>query len=245
MFTKHYNTGSVIVIEADLKKKILTLLREDEEFRLAVAGLLGLDEILRRLDRNDQRILELIQTLSNFIREQEKRWEENNKRWEENNRRWEEAYKRFEAIELELKRLREDMNRLYARVDSLEKRIIAIGARWGYESEETFREAMRGIVEELLGTVSVSKWIYYDEEGVVFGYPSQVEADLLIKDKVHIIVEIKSSVSAGDVAKLWRIGNLYQRVTGIKPRLVIVSPFIDQRALEVAEKLKIEIYTKP
>jgi len=32
---------------ADLKAEILELLREDVEFRYAVAGMLGLDEILR------------------------------------------------------------------------------------------------------------------------------------------------------------------------------------------------------
>jgi hypothetical protein len=31
---------------------MLKMLKEDEEFRYAVAGLLGLEEILKRLDRN-------------------------------------------------------------------------------------------------------------------------------------------------------------------------------------------------
>jgi len=35
--------------EAELKAKMLELLRTDEEFRLAVAGLLGLDEALRAI----------------------------------------------------------------------------------------------------------------------------------------------------------------------------------------------------
>jgi len=45
------------------------------------------------------------------------------------------------------------------------------------------------------------------------------------------------------VAKLWRIGNLYMRVTGVKPRLVIVAPFIDEKGLEVAKRLGVEVYT--
>jgi uncharacterized phage-like protein YoqJ len=79
----------------ELKKKILKLLREDEEFRLAVAGLLGMDTILRELKK-------LREDFQSFVREQEKRWEEEARRWEENNKRWEEAYKRFEAIEKKL-----------------------------------------------------------------------------------------------------------------------------------------------
>jgi hypothetical protein len=42
-----------------LKSRILRLLKEDEEFRYAVAGLLGLEEILKRLDRNEQELVRL------------------------------------------------------------------------------------------------------------------------------------------------------------------------------------------
>ncbi|MEM1646640.1 MAG: hypothetical protein QXL96_12475 [Ignisphaera sp.] len=35
-----------------LKKNFLHLLEEDEEFRYTVAGLIGLDEILKKLDRH-------------------------------------------------------------------------------------------------------------------------------------------------------------------------------------------------
>jgi len=69
----------------ELKKKILRLLREDEEFKLAVAGLLGFDTILNELKK-------LREDFQHFVREQERRWEENSKRWEEANscrRMWE------------------------------------------------------------------------------------------------------------------------------------------------------------
>lgn len=68
---------------AEFKKKILRLLREDEEFRLAVVGLLVLDTV----------IIELKKLREDFLlsmRDQEKRWEKRNRRWDENNRRWEE-----------------------------------------------------------------------------------------------------------------------------------------------------------
>jgi DNA repair exonuclease SbcCD ATPase subunit len=88
---------------AELKKMFLRLLREDEEFRLAVAGLIGFEELLKRFERHEEelkRVWEAIeklrQDLHMFMKEQEKRWEENNKRWEENNRRWEENNKKWE-----------------------------------------------------------------------------------------------------------------------------------------------------
>jgi hypothetical protein len=90
---------SFMAIDARLKQRILKLLKSDEEFRLAVASILGLDTILSELKS-------LEKTFLIFIKYQERRWEENNKRWKE-------ASKRFEAIESELKRLKENFNRFY------------------------------------------------------------------------------------------------------------------------------------
>ncbi len=242
----------------ELKKKILRLLREDEEFKLAVAGLLGFDTILNELKK-------LREDFQHFMREQERRWEENNKRWEEqakrweeeakrweeNNKRWEEAYKRFEAIERKLlehdKRFEVIERKLLEhdrRFNSLMRRITAIGARWGIHSETAFRRAMRGIIEEILGKGRVEKWVYFDEAGEVYGYPSQVEVDVLIKNGLHILVEVKASASIGDVSTLWRKGKLYEKVTGVKPRLVIITPFIDKNARETAVKQGVEVYTR-
>jgi hypothetical protein len=216
-------------------------LKSDEEFRLAVAGLLGLDTVISELKK-------LREDFQVFVKEQEKRWEENN-------RRWEGAYKRFEAIESEIRRLweaveklREDFNKLYEsvmkRMDSFERRLMALGARWGIESEDAFRNAMRGVIEELLGVAKVEKWRYYDERGEVLGYPSWIEVVVTIKDQIHVLLEVKSSASGAEVSKLWRIGKLYERVVGVRPRLVLVTPFIDESGLEAAEKLGVEVYTK-
>ncbi|MEM0063464.1 MAG: DUF3782 domain-containing protein, partial [Ignisphaera sp.] len=216
---------------SSLKSEFLRLLKEDEEFRYAVAGLIGFGEVLKRLDRHEEELKRLREDFLIFVKEQEKRWEENN-------RRWEEAYKRFEAIENELKALREDFNRLHESVamkmNSFERKLMALGARWGIESEEAFREGMRGIVEKILGVARTGRWIYRDEAGEVYGYPSIVEVDLAIKDDVHILVEVKSSVSKGDVAVFWRIGKLYEKVARVKPKLVIVSPYVDEKAVELA-----------
>ena len=280
-----------------LKKKLLNLLKEDEEFRYAVAGLLGLDTILselRKLREDFNRYVELEEKRweenakrweenarrweenarrweennkrweenakrweennkrweENARRWEEnnkrweenaKRWEENNKRWEENNKKWEEAYRRFEVIENELKALREDFNKAYL---EFSRRLDALGARWGVVSEEAFREGMRGVVEKILGVAKIDRWVFRDEGGEVYGYPSIVEADVVVKDSVHALVEVKSSISKGDVLEFWRIGKLYERVTGFKPRLVMISPYVDEKAFEAATKLGIELYTK-
>jgi hypothetical protein len=88
------------VLSPEEKRRFLKALETDEEFRLAVAGLLGLGEILqglrdlrRRMDRyiriSERRWREWRETWMKFLEENEKRWEENRKRWEENEKRWE------------------------------------------------------------------------------------------------------------------------------------------------------------
>jgi hypothetical protein len=230
----------VDVLSSEEKRRFLRALSEDEEFRYAVAGLLGLGAVLDELRK-------LREDFNKHIEQEEKRWRENEKRWEANERRWREAFKRFEAIEAELARLREDFNRLYVqvnrRLDSFERRLIALGARWGVESEETFREAMKGVLEEILGTAEVEKWRVYDEKGEVLGFPAYVEADVLVRDNVHVLIEVKASVSEGDVVKFWRIGRLYERLVGVKPELVIVSPFVDEKSIETAKRLNVRVYT--
>jgi len=48
-----------MIANVELKKRFLELLKEDEEFKLAVAGLLGYSEILKRLDRHEEEIKKL------------------------------------------------------------------------------------------------------------------------------------------------------------------------------------------
>jgi hypothetical protein len=52
----------------EFKSRMLRLLREDEEFRYAVAGLLGLEEILKRLDRHEAELVRLREDM-NKLRE--------------------------------------------------------------------------------------------------------------------------------------------------------------------------------
>ena len=190
-----------------LKSEILRLLKEDEEFRYAVAGLIGLEEVLKRLDRHEAQLVKLREDM-NKLRE-------------------------------DMNRLREDMNEGF---QLLRRHIDALGARWGLLAEESFRAGMVGVVERYFGG-RVKRWTHYDEEGFVFGFPSLVEVDMVISDKEHILVEIKSSISRADVYELWKVGQLYERIRGVKPRLAIVSPFVREEAKKLAKELGINVYT--
>ncbi len=94
---------------------------------------------------------------------------------------------------------------------------------------------MRGIASKYFGA-DVRKLTIYDEEGIVFGYPSVVDIDVIVKNKIHILVEIKSRAEPGDVIKLLRVTQLYEKKTGIKTRLAIVAGYVPPKAREAALK---------
>jgi hypothetical protein len=193
----------------ELKSRILKLLREDEEFRYAVAGLLGLEEILKRLDRHEAELVRLREDM-NKLRE-------------------------------DMNRLREDMIRGF---ELIERHISALGARWGLMAEDAFREGLRGLLERELG-LKVERWRAYDNAGIVFGYPSEVEVDIAVSDGKLTLIEVSSHVRASDVLQFKRKAELYEKMTGRKPdRLIIVTPYIDEKALEAARQLGVEAYTK-
>ncbi|MCS7385770.1 MAG: DUF3782 domain-containing protein [archaeon GB-1867-005] len=52
--------------------------------------------------------------------------------------------------------------------------ILVVAHRFGVITEEALREAMKYVVEEILGVAKVERWAYRDEDGFVYGYPLMV-----------------------------------------------------------------------
>jgi len=289
---------------AQLKAALLKLLKEDEEFRYAVAGLIGLEEILRRLDRHEEELVKIWGELARLREDMNRGFQRNdqlfaevfkrfehydqlfaevfkrldrheeelvrlredmNKRFEHYDQLFAEVFKRLDRHEEELVRLREDMNKRFAQheerigrveeelaklredmnrgFDRLQRRLDALGARWGIMSEAAFREGLRGVVEEELG-LRVERWTAYDGEGKVFGFSSEVEVDVAVKDGRVILIEITSHAKASDVILFKRKAELYAKKEGRRPdRLVIITPYAEEDAKKVAERLGVEIYT--
>jgi len=124
------------------------------------------------------------------------------------------------------------------------RHISALGARWGLMAEEAFREGLRGLLEEELG-LRVERWTAYDEEGYVYGYPSELEVDVAVVDGRTILVEVSSHVRPSDVFEFRRKAEIYERKVGVKPdRLLMVTPYADDAALRAGMRLGVEIYTK-
>jgi len=141
-----------------------------------------------------------------------------------------------------IRSLIEQQQRLTEEVAKMGRTLSAVGARWGYLAEEAFRQGLEAIVSEQLG-LKVEKWRWWDEEGFVFGRPDWIEVDVAIHDEKHILVQIASSATRGEVAAFFRIGQLYERLKGVKPHLLFVAVFLDERAKELAQKLGIEVRT--
>ncbi len=150
---------------------------------------------------------------------------------------------RVGSLERAVKDLGERIGAMGGKVDALERavreigrRLDALGARWGLASEEAFRAGVR---ELLAGAgFKVERWTYYDGEGKVYGFPSQVDVDVLVRDGKVIIVEIKSSLGRGDLAVVQRKASLYASVTGRGADAVyVVTYYVSDRNPEELVRL--------
>src|SRR5579875_549744 len=95
-----------------VKEEFLRLLKEDEEFRLAAAGLLGYTEIIKRLDDNEKRmdavLAEIVRLREDFNREVRLLHEDFNRLSEEQTK----LRQDFNRLSEEQTKLRQDFNRL-------------------------------------------------------------------------------------------------------------------------------------
>ena len=224
---------------------MLRAVEVDREFRYALMGLLGFRELLERftkLEERQQRLEERQQKLEErqqVLEERFARLEERQQRLEE---RFAELEERFARLEERQQRLEERFARIEEELRDTRRLVMVIAHRYGIITEEAFRQAMKYVVEDALGAGEVSRWSHYDSEGIVYGHPAVVEVDVMVRDDgTHVLLEVKSRVSRGDILELSKVGELYERVMGVKPRLVIIGGFIDRGVPELAKKLGVEV----
>ena len=215
------------------------------------------EESEKKWEESERRWRETQEEIKRLREESEKKWEESEKRWretqEEIKRLREESERRWRENQEEIKRLREESEKKWEETQKEIKRLHrlydvgvgALGARWGLQAESTFRNAIKGILEESF-PVKVERYLAKDEEGEVFGRPDQIELDLIIKDGEVIAGEIKSSMSKSDVYTFDKKVKFYEKRKGRKvKRKLIISPMVEDQAKEVAKELGIEVYTYP
>jgi hypothetical protein len=172
--------------------------------------------------------------------EQNRKWDEQNRKWDDQSRKWDDQSRKWDEQERNFNKVHEEIMELARKHD---RSIDALGARWGLQAESAFRNALAAILEQSFG-VKVLNINEFDDEGMVFGRPDQVELDVIIKNGLLIICEIKSSMSKSDIYTFERKVRFYeQRHQRKATRMIVISPMVDLRAKPAAEKLGIEVYS--
>ena len=199
-----------------------------------------LEEFAERQEEHSRRLEEHSQRMDEFSRRMDEMREDFNRRFAEHSQRMDEFSRRMDE-------LREDFNRLSAQhsreIGDLSIYVQALGARWGILAEDAFRAGIAGILTEETG-LKVERYLKMDTEGQVFGQPDQVEIDVVIHNGDYWLLEIKSSISRGDVSLFRRKVAFYEREERVKVRRsLIISPYFDPGAQEQARALGIETYT--
>ena len=178
------------------------------------------------------------------IKKQDEKWVDHNKKqdekWDAQEKKWVAWEKKWEENQKVIREMLVSIKTTNNRIDST---IGALGSRWGLHAEGSFRNALKGILEESFG-VKVERYEDYDHEGVIFGRPDQVELDLIIYNNTLILCEIKSSISKSQMYTFWRKKNFYEEKHNRKVnRVIVISPMVDDNARPVAKNLGIEVYS--
>ena len=210
-----------------------------------------LNELKQMREESEQQRVEFREDMKAIREESEQRWgdfrQEMGALREESNRLREESERRWVEFRQEIAALREESSASRAYTDNAIRRfnhtVQGLGARWGLMSEEAFRNGLAAILTDELG-FRVEKYEGYDDSGSVFGQPEQVEMDVIIRNASVIAIEIKSSVSRGDLSLFQRKIAFFEQTENVTVnRRFFISPFVDPNAVELATGMGIELYT--
>jgi len=101
---------------------------------------------------------------------------------------------------------------------SVRDSISALGSRWGIMSEETFRKAVRGILEETGYKVDR-------------GWYGGREVDVVIQNGSRIILELTSALRADDIPKIIASAEDYEQRSGTTVSIMVAAIFIPPLAM--------------
>jgi hypothetical protein len=198
------------------------------------------EEFKNRVDR-------ILDELQRDREEQSQKWDEQRRLWDEQRRLWDEQLQQNQENNRKWEEQRQQNRETLEEIKKMNKKhdstIGALGSRWGLFSEASFRNGLAAILKDSFG-VEVLNINDYDPDGLVFGRPDQVEFDVIIKNGLVIVCEIKSSMSKADLYIFSRKVEFYQqKYQRIVNRKIVISPMVDPTALPVAQSLGIEVYS--
>ncbi|MEK6660090.1 MAG: DUF3782 domain-containing protein [Campylobacterota bacterium] len=241
-----------------VNKQLLLWIKKDETVKNAVFELVQKKHPTKK--ETDDKFEKMLSRMDEDRIRQDKKWEEQNAKWEDylkksaedketENKKWAEHLsadekKWTEQRAADEKRWTENQKVMNDNNKKHEQFMGAIGARWGLNSEASFRNALKGILRELDSQYEVIRYEEIDEEGIVFDRPGPVEIDVIIKNGKIYLIEIKSSVSKSDVFIFLRKVKYYEKRHKKKVfQIIMISPMIDEKVKEFAQGEKVKLYS--
>ncbi len=250
-----------------IRQELPALLQTDQSFRYIVQDMLR--DTFADKQRTDDWFEKQLAEMQVMREESERKWNEQQAEIramrEESERKWneykaemqvmrEESERKWNEQQAEIRAMREESERKWNEQHAINQQLLtdnrkfhstlgAVGSRWGLHSEKSFRDALASILEESFGVqvINVTEW---DDEGVVFGQPDQIELDIIIQNGTLIIIEIKSSMSKSDMHTFLRKIAFYEnRHHRQANRRIVISPMVDPRATPVAERFGLEVFS--
>lgn len=228
-------------LKEQVKRELPRWLQTDPAFRRVVLDITR--EEFADKGQTEGRFEAMLAELARDREEQARKWDDQQQKWDEQQRESEVETRAWRERE---KEVWAEFRRLHTengdRDSCFDRSIGALGSRWGMQSERAFRDALAAILEDNFG-VQVISIKTYDDEGMVYGRPERVELDIITKNDLLIICELKSSIDKAGMYIFERKARFYEKRHGrTASRLIVISPMIDARAQKVAEKLGIETF---
>lgn len=201
-------------------RQLPKVLAQSPEFVTLVEGIVAekfprRDEFARMLDELEAHRYETRE----FAARVDKRFEQVDQRFEQMDQRFEQVDRRFEQVDRRFDSLESKMVEGFQEVF---RRIDRLGARWGIQNENLFRNTMRTLFEDSFG-VKVEERLIGDEQ-----------YDIVISNGDHILIEITSSVSPKMQERMVRKRAKYMAATGVTPARCIVAVSSISRKREAA-----------
>ncbi|MBS7610765.1 hypothetical protein KEJ27_00915 [Candidatus Bathyarchaeota archaeon] len=224
-----------MTLMGSLKREILELLDKDLEFRYAVAGYLGLSEILKRLDS-------ITEEQKNLREEQTKIWREiASIREEQMSLREEQVKLREEQIRLredfnklrdDFNKLREDFNKMLAVIGRMDVRLSRVEKtleKLTIDVEDEAKSVIKYRLKEMGINVDLTSLILPGLELNIYG----------VSDDICVIGEAAVRAEAGLVDKLLdKLGKLRGSYPEKLRKNIILVMYVSLPMVELVEKAK-------
>jgi len=215
-----------------LKEKILDLLERDREFRYAVAGLIGLDEILKRLDQHDRKFNEILAVL----KEHTARLDEHDRKFNEIVARLDEHDKKFNEILSRLDEHDRKFNSIIAEIRDIRKELVDVKSyieRLSLTLGEEAWEVITGRLRRMGVDVKLTRLILPELEINVYG----------AVDDLCVVGEASTRAGVGVVRsvdeKLTELRRRYPEYLKRRVLKVVYTMWATEDAVEEAKKRNI------